>query len=86
MADTGKIHPLLARLIETRKARGVTQTEIATRTGMSKAAICEMEHGYHEPRMRTFIGYAEALGFDVLPDLTAAPAAMDDEPTGQETA
>ena len=63
-----EIHPLLAKLIEERKARGMTQTAIAKHIGISKTAICEMEAGHHEPKMRTFIGYAEALGHKVLPD------------------
>lgn len=73
------VHPLLARLIEERKTRGITQAAIAKHIGISKTAMSEMEHGHHEPRMRTFIGYAEALGYEVLPGLLDRPDYPDDE-------
>jgi transcriptional regulator with XRE-family HTH domain len=77
-----EIHPLLAGLIAERKAKRITQTAIAKHIGISKTAVCELEQGLHEPRMRTFVGYAEALGHVVLPELCPEPL-NDIEATGR---
>lgn len=60
------LHPLLARLIARRREQRLTQTAVANHIGISKAGICEMEHGHHEPRFGTLLGYAHIVGFKLL--------------------
>jgi len=44
-----------------RRAKGISQEELAQRMGTSGAAISCMENGKHEPRVSTIDRYAQAL-------------------------
>lgn len=68
------IHPFIRQLIALRKAQHLTQTTVAAAIGVSKTTICEMEKGHHEPKLATFVGYAQAVGWqwpqEPAPDAT----------------
>jgi transcriptional regulator with XRE-family HTH domain len=53
---------LLARLVEVRKARGLSQEEIADRLGLSQATISVFERVGNDPHLSTVRRYARALG------------------------
>lgn len=57
-----QLHPFVRELKRRRRALGLTQTEVAKAAGVSKTTICEIEAGMHEPRLTTFLGYAQAVG------------------------
>jgi len=54
-----------ARLRELRTAAGLTQRELAKRSGTSSAAISNFEAGNNSPTLGTLVRLAEALGCDL---------------------
>ena len=56
------------RLRDRRSASGVTQTELAERSGLEQSLISKLESGRHQPRYDTLERYAKGLGISV-PDL-----------------
>lgn len=56
------LHPFVRELKRRRLALGLTQVAVAEAAGVSKTTICEIEAGFHEPRLTTFLGYAQAVG------------------------
>jgi ribosome-binding protein aMBF1 (putative translation factor) len=60
---------------EHRTAAGVTQTELARRSGTSQPAIARLEAGGAEPTVATLRRIADALGFDLVLDFHSRPAA-----------
>jgi ribosome-binding protein aMBF1 (putative translation factor) len=56
---------LIADLVELRRRRGLSQTEIATRMGTSQSALARMESGRSDLRLSTVARYAEALEVDL---------------------
>jgi transcriptional regulator with XRE-family HTH domain len=55
-----------ARLRELRRARALTQEELAEKAGVSPSTIVDIERGKHEPQIRTLRKLARAL--DTTPD------------------
>jgi transcriptional regulator with XRE-family HTH domain len=72
---------LLTQLTETRKALGLTQAELANRTGMSRMTVQRAEAPGADPQLSSFL--AIALALNMLPQLRAQdeelgpPAAQD---------
>ncbi|HEX8153319.1 MAG TPA: helix-turn-helix transcriptional regulator [Thermoanaerobaculia bacterium] len=54
-----------ARLRELRAAAGLTQRELATRSGTSSAAISNFEAGNNAPTLGTLVRLADALDCNV---------------------
>lgn len=52
-------------LVRTRQRLGITQYQLAKRTGRSVQHLSQIEHGKSEPRISTVIMLAKALGVDV---------------------
>ena len=52
------------RLRRARKARKVTQLELAARTGVAHSTVVRIERGQAAPRIETLGRFAEALGVD----------------------
>ena len=52
------------RLRRARKARKVTQVELASRTGVAHSTVVRIERGQAKPRIGTVGRFAEALGVD----------------------
>jgi DNA-binding XRE family transcriptional regulator len=50
------------RLAEIRKRRGLTQTEVADRMGVSQRRVSAIEHGAEQANRTTLAAYVAALG------------------------
>ena len=61
----GDAPDLVGRLAAERRARGLTQTEVAARMGTSQSALARVESGDTDVRMSTVARYAAALDVDV---------------------
>ncbi len=53
---------LMNELANARRARGLSQTEIAARMGTSQSAVARLERGELDARLSTVERYAAALG------------------------
>lgn len=49
------------RLRQLRRHREMTQADLAARSGLSKAAICDIERGYRKPSLETAKAIAQAF-------------------------
>jgi transcriptional regulator with XRE-family HTH domain len=56
------------KITQIRKAKGITQTELADRCGTTQQQIARIENGSVDPRLSTLRRVADALGCE-LPDL-----------------
>jgi len=52
-------------LYRCRKIRGITQRELATRTGVSKATLSNYENGRFEPKWAYMMWCLDAMGFEL---------------------
>ena len=52
-------------LIEMRKARGLSQKDVAKMIGISQPSYCEIEHVLTNPRLITAIRLGDLLGFEI---------------------
>ncbi|GEM_PF-2980704 len=52
---------LIQTIIESRKAKGISQKELAQLTGIKQPAIARIESGAHSPQINTLINIIEAL-------------------------
>ncbi len=53
---------LMEELVEARRERGLSQTEIAARMGTSQSAVARLERGDLDVRLSTVERYAAAVG------------------------
>lgn len=60
---------------ERRIAAGITQTELAQRTGMSQPAIARLEAGGTEPTIATLRRIADALNIELIVEFQTPGAA-----------
>lgn len=83
-------HRLLRRLVELRKAKGLTQGEVGRRMGVTQAAVSTFERLEADPHLSTVRRYAlavQALIEHSVTDSTARPPRRDDlvRTSGHET-
>jgi DNA-binding XRE family transcriptional regulator len=57
------------QLISSRLENGLSQTELARRSGVSQRAIARLERGEHEPRLGTVRRIARALDADLVVEI-----------------
>src|SRR3954466_13122029 len=80
MSDSGTIAAALdlvgPRLKSIRKDRGVTLTELAERTGISKSTLSRLENGRRRPSLELLLPLAQAYRVP-LDDLVGAPEVAD---------
>jgi transcriptional regulator with XRE-family HTH domain len=57
------------QVIEQRRARGLSQKELAELTGTTQSAIARLESGGRPPRIDTLLRIAEALDCDLAVEL-----------------
>jgi transcriptional regulator with XRE-family HTH domain len=57
------------QVAEQRRARGLSQKELAELTGTTQSAIARLESGGRPPRIDTLLGIAEALDCELTVDL-----------------
>ena len=56
---------VVEQLVAVRRARGLSQTEVAARMGTSQSALARLEGGQADLRVSTLARYAEALEVDL---------------------
>lgn len=56
---------LIQMLIDTRIARGMTQTELAEKAGLKQSALSRLENGRIPPNITTVLAVVKALGMRV---------------------
>ena len=54
---------LIEAMVRARKARKLSQRELAEQIGVTKTVISRLESGEHSPRLETAYDIAEALGY-----------------------
>jgi transcriptional regulator with XRE-family HTH domain len=59
------IHPVAVKLRARRKALGLSQSNVAAKTGYSAKTIKNWENGHGVPTMRSLIDWCEALGMSL---------------------
>lgn len=52
-------------IIDARKENGITQVELAHRTGMAQGAISKLENGYANPSIKTLHRLAKGMGLQL---------------------
>lgn len=58
-------YKLIEKLVETRKAKDITQKELAELVGVSQQAISRLELEKHIPKMDTFIKILDGLDLEL---------------------
>jgi transcriptional regulator with XRE-family HTH domain len=75
-ADQGWFFGQIAdQVAERRRARGLSQTELAELCGTTQSAIARLESGGRPPRIDTLLRLANALSCDLHVELRERPAA-----------
>lgn len=59
-------YQLVKYLKELRKAKGITQKELAQKMGCSQQGISKLEHYNNNTTLDTFLSYCHYLGIDVF--------------------
>jgi transcriptional regulator with XRE-family HTH domain len=58
--------PFAQQLRDRRQARGESQAAVATRAGMSREWLCQLEASYHRPNLATLRLWASAMGMELV--------------------
>jgi transcriptional regulator with XRE-family HTH domain len=81
-AENGWFFARIAEQLATqRKARGLSQQELAHITGTTQSAIARLEKGGRPPRIDTLLRIAQALECDLVVELRPHPPAEQDDRT-----
>ena len=56
---------IIQAIIDARKATGLTQKELAQRTGIAQSDICRLERGNANPSLNTLRRLAAGMGMEV---------------------
>ena len=67
-------HRLVDELVAQRRARGLSQTEVAARMGTSQSAVARLEAATGDLRVSTLERYAAAVGTAIAWGLKEPPA------------
>ena len=62
MSHTAKTNGITDALIDARRASGLTQKDLADRTGIAQADISKLENGNANPSLRTLQRLADGMG------------------------
>jgi transcriptional regulator with XRE-family HTH domain len=70
MAEQTRLEPLLGQLLrDARLSAGVSQSQLAVRTGIAAPALSRIENGHESPSFERFATCLEALGFEPVVEL-----------------
>ncbi len=58
-------HAVIQALIDARHQSGLTQKELARRTGIAQPDISKLEHGNGNPSVRTLLRLAKGMGMQL---------------------
>ena len=64
-----KRQAIISNIVEIRLEKGLSQMELAKRTGMHRSNICRIESGRHNISIDTLIRIFDALGKNILIEL-----------------
>ena len=64
-------HEIIQSLVDARKANGLTQKQLAEKTGITQSDISKLENGGANPSLRTLRRLAAALGMRVKIEFVA---------------
>lgn len=64
-------HEITRSLVDARKANGLTQKQLAEKTGITQSDISKLENGGANPSLRTLRRLAAALGMRVKIEFVA---------------
>lgn len=56
---------LISEIVKTRKEKGLTQEEVAEKSGMSQQVISRLENRTYSPSLRNLIKVTNALGIEL---------------------
>ena len=56
---------VLGELIKLRKAKGITQVELAEKSGNKQQVISRIENKENSPTLKTLCGLLDVLGYDI---------------------
>lgn len=62
MSHTAKTNGITDALIDARRASGLTQKDLADRTGIAQADISKLENGNANPSLKTLQRLADGMG------------------------
>lgn len=62
---------VIEQYVQCRKMQGMTQTELAKRTGIPRSNITRFESGSYNPSLELLVRIAAALGMNLQVQLTA---------------
>lgn len=65
-SETKQLKALGNRIAQVRKERGITQEQLAEKTGFTSITIGYIEQGRRSPRVATLFKIAECLGVPVM--------------------
>lgn len=65
-ASRDQTRELMRQLAKERARRGLTQSEVARQMGTSQPYVAKLEAGANEPKLSTFLLYAEIVAGAVL--------------------
>lgn len=60
-----QINPLLAPLVDRRRATGMTQRELSDRVRRCQEQVNKWERGVNEPCLRNLQSWCDALGYEL---------------------
>lgn len=70
---------LVDKLIEIRRRRRLTQSDLARLMGVSQSAVAKFENGPRDPRLSTIRRYALALGVEVAHQVRGEDCSAEDD-------
>jgi transcriptional regulator with XRE-family HTH domain len=60
-----EVDRMVEQLVTRRKAMAITQKDVASRIGVTRANMCSLEKGNFQPATRTLVAWADALGLEL---------------------
>lgn len=69
-------HAVIQAMIDARQRSGMTQKELAARTGIAQGDISKLEHGNANPSIRTLQRLAEGMGMILKIEFTPEKVSM----------
>ena len=65
---------IMQAMIEAREKNGITQQELAEKTGLAQSEISQLESGYLDPSFATFVRLANGMGMKLKLKVELQPA------------
>lgn len=57
---------VIPKLVAIRKAKGMSQTDVARELGLAQSTVAQFESNAHDPRLSTIRRYAHAVGAKIF--------------------